>query len=43
MAAFGASLQTEDGGLALALQNTLEALKFGKALFEETMSPDVLS
>ena len=43
MAAFGASLQTEDGGLALASQHTLEALKFGKALLEETMSPDVLS
>jgi len=43
MAAFGASLQTEDGGLALASQNTLEALEFGKALFEETMPPDVLS
>ncbi|NNE88313.1 MAG: extracellular solute-binding protein [Silicimonas sp.] len=43
MAAFGASVQTEDGHLALASQNTLEALNFAKALFEETMSPDVLN
>lgn len=42
MAAFGAALQNKDGGLALASQNTLEALKFGRALFEETMPPDVL-
>ncbi|MDW3223902.1 MAG: extracellular solute-binding protein [Paracoccaceae bacterium] len=43
MATFGASVQTVDGRLSLASPNTLEALKFGKALFEETMSSNVLN
>ena len=43
MAAFGASVQNEDGRPILASANTLEALKFGKALYEETMLPETLS
>lgn len=43
MAAFGSSVQDEDGRPALASANTLEALKFGKALFEEAMLPETLT
>ncbi|MGA9254283.1 MAG: extracellular solute-binding protein, partial [Roseobacter sp.] len=43
MAAFGASVQNEDGRPILASANTLEALKFGKALYEETMLPETLA
>ena len=43
MAAFGSFVQNEDSQSALVSPNTLEALKFGKALFEETMSPEVLN
>ncbi len=43
MATFGCSVQNEGGRPSLASQNTLEALKFGKALFEETMQADVLN
>jgi multiple sugar transport system substrate-binding protein len=43
MSAFGASVQDADGNPALASGNTLEALKFAKALFEEAMTPDVLN
>lgn len=43
MAAFGASVQDEDGVPSLASQRTLDALKFGKVLFEETMPPEVLN
>ncbi len=43
MAAFGSFVQSEDDRPALVSKNTLEALKFGKALYEETMSPEVLN
>jgi multiple sugar transport system substrate-binding protein len=43
MAAFGASVQNAEGVPALASDATLEALKFAKALFEETMDPSVLT
>ena len=43
MAAFGASVQDTDGNSALSSAETLEALKFAKALYEETMTADVLS
>lgn len=43
MAAFGSFVQNEDSRPALVSANTLEALKFGKALYEETMSPEVLN
>lgn len=43
MAAFGASVQDADGNPALNSAETLEALKFTKALYEETMTADVLS
>ena len=42
MAAFGSSVQSADGFPALSSQTTLDALKFGKVLYEETMRPDVL-
>ncbi|WP_170520255.1 extracellular solute-binding protein [Ruegeria atlantica] len=43
MAAFGSFVQNEDGRPSLVSPNTLEVLKFGKALYEETMSPEVLN
>ncbi len=43
MAAFGSFVQNEGGRPALVSPNTLEALKFGKSLYEETMSPEVLN
>ena len=42
MAAFGASVQDRDGNPALSSAETLESLKFVKALYEEAMTPDVL-
>ena len=43
MAAFGASVQDADGNPALDSSQTLEALKFAKALYDEAMTADVLS
>jgi multiple sugar transport system substrate-binding protein len=43
MYSFGASVQDEKGNLVLNSKQTLEALKFVKALFEETMTPEVLA
>lgn len=43
MAGFGSAVQDEQSRPALASKRTLDALKFGKALFEETMPPEVLS
>ena len=40
---FGASEQDEQGRLVLGQKNTVEAVKFMKALFQETMSPEVFS
>jgi len=40
---FGGSEQDEHGKLVLGSKNTLEAVKFMKALFQETMSPEVFS
>jgi multiple sugar transport system substrate-binding protein len=40
---FGASEQDEQGRLVIGSKNTLEAVKFVKALFQETMSPEVFS
>ena len=42
MYAFGASVQNADGMPALKSKEMLEALKFGKALYEEAMHDDVL-
>ncbi len=42
MSSFGASIQNEEGRVALQSKETLESLKFAKALFEEAMAPDVL-
>ncbi|MGB7971451.1 MAG: extracellular solute-binding protein, partial [Candidatus Deferrimicrobiaceae bacterium] len=43
MYAYGASVQDEHGNLVLNSKNTLEAVKFVKALFEEAMTPEVLA
>lgn len=43
MYAFGASVQDANNNVVLNSSNTLEALKFGKALYDEAMTPDMLS
>ncbi len=43
MYSHGASVQDEAGNLVLNSKNTLESLKFVKALFEEAMTPEVLA
>jgi multiple sugar transport system substrate-binding protein len=43
MYAFGAHEQDEAGNLTLNSKQTLEAIKFVKALFEETMTPEVFT
>jgi multiple sugar transport system substrate-binding protein len=43
MYAFGAHEQDEEGNLTINSPQTLEALKFVKALFEEAMTPEVLA
>ncbi len=43
MYAFGSHEQDPSGNLTINSKNTLEALKFVKALFEETMTPEVLA
>jgi multiple sugar transport system substrate-binding protein len=40
---FGASEQDENNQLVLNSKNTLEAVKFVKALYQETMTPEVLA
>jgi multiple sugar transport system substrate-binding protein len=41
--AFGGGEQDEQGNIVLNSKQTLEAVKFVKALYQETMSPEVLS
>lgn len=43
MYAHGSSVQDADGNLVLNSKQTLEAVKFVKALYEETMTPEVLA
>lgn len=43
MYSFGSSVQDADGNLAINSPQTLEALKFVKALFQEAMTPEVLA
>ena len=43
MYSFGAHEQDAEGNLTINSPQTLEALKFVKALFEETMTPEVLA
>jgi multiple sugar transport system substrate-binding protein len=43
MYAFGSHEQDPEGNLTINSKNTLEALRFVKALFEETMTPEVLA
>ncbi len=40
---FGGSVQDASGNLVLKSKETLEAIKFAKALFEEAMTPEVLA
>ncbi|HWE26191.1 MAG TPA: ABC transporter substrate-binding protein [Myxococcales bacterium] len=40
---FGGSEQDEEGKLVLGAKKTVEAVKFVKALFQETMSPEVFA
>lgn len=40
---FGASVQDENNQLVLNSKNTLEAVKFVKALYQEAMTPEVLA
>ncbi|NJD61175.1 MAG: extracellular solute-binding protein [Deltaproteobacteria bacterium] len=40
---FGGSVQDERGNLVLGSKNTLEAVKFVKAMYAEAMSPEVFS
>ena len=41
--AFGGSVQDEQGTVNLDSKHTLEAMKFVKALYEQTMTPEVLA
>lgn len=41
--AFGGSIQDERSQVVLSSKNTLEAMKFVKALYQETMTPEVLA
>lgn len=43
MYAFGSSVQNEHGEVNLDSRHTLDAIKFVKALFQETMTPEVLA
>ena len=43
MYSFGAHEQDADGNLTINSKETLEAIKFVKALFKETMTPEVLA
>jgi multiple sugar transport system substrate-binding protein len=43
MASFGASVQSPDGRLILKSKQTLEAMKFVKALYQETMTDEVFT
>jgi multiple sugar transport system substrate-binding protein len=43
MYSWGASVQDEKGNLALNSKQTLDAIKFVKALFEEAMTPEVFT
>jgi len=43
MYSFGAHEQDPDGNLTINSKNTLEALRYVKALFEECMTPEVLA
>ena len=43
MASFGASVQDEEGRLVLKSSETLEAMKFVKALYQETMTDEVFT
>lgn len=43
MYSFGSSVQDADGNPVLKSKNTVEAVKFVKALYEETMTPEVFT
>jgi len=43
MYSYGASVQDEEGNVVINSKQTLEAVKFVRALFKETMTPEVLN
>ena len=43
MFSYGASVQDEEGNVVINSKQTLEAVKFVRALFKETMTPEVLN
>jgi multiple sugar transport system substrate-binding protein len=43
MYSLGASVQDEEGNVALNSKQTLDAIKFVKAMYEESMTPDVFT
>jgi multiple sugar transport system substrate-binding protein len=43
MYSFGASVQDEEGNVALRSKQTLEAIKLVKAMYDESMGPDVFT
>lgn len=43
MYSFGASVQDQQGNVILKSKQTLEAIKFVKAMYEESMTPDVFT
>ena len=43
MHSFGASVQDEEGNVVINSKQTLEAIKFVRALFKEAMAPDVFN
>ena len=43
MYSFGSSVQDEDGNVILNSKETLEAIKFVKAMYQESMTPDVFT
>ena len=40
---FGASVQDEQGRVVINSKQTIEALKFGRALYKETMTPEIFT
>jgi hypothetical protein len=43
MTSYGASVQDEKGNVVINSKQTLEAVKFVRALFKEAMTPEVLN
>ena len=43
MYSFGSSVQDEEGNVILNSKETLEVIKFVKAMYQESMTPDVFT